>query len=59
MRTPIPNVGLLPGGSGRKYIPVPMGEDYVRTLWRVLNIVPHSGFYFLSSNFERVLSEVC
>merc|ERR1719160_798666 len=28
MRTPIPNVGLLPGGSGRKYIPVPMGEDY-------------------------------
>merc|ERR1719191_781064 len=25
MRTAIPNVGLLPGGSGRKFIPVPGG----------------------------------
>jgi hypothetical protein len=27
MRAPIPNVGLLPGGSGRRFIPVPAGLD--------------------------------
>merc|ERR1719159_916264 len=27
MRSAIPNVGLLPGGSGRKFIPAPGGDD--------------------------------
>merc|ERR1719486_1144902 len=27
MRAPIPNVGLLPGGTQRKFIPVPVNEN--------------------------------
>merc|ERR1719146_524974 len=27
MRAPIPNVGLLPGGTPRKFIPVPAGME--------------------------------